>query len=191
MTIRWGIIGPGAIAHNYADGLAQATAGKLVAIAGRDAARRDAFGDAYAIPAAKRYATYAAIMADPEVDALYISTPHPWHAELSIQAMRAGKHVLCEKPAGMNAAEVTAVTEVAAQTGRFFMEAFMYRCHPQIAPQFAFKSWINLNTINRLMHCIQPRISRSNGYGKFSMTHSQTWMSAIFLIGTWPAPILL
>ncbi len=133
MTIRWGIIGPGAIAHNYADGLAQATAGKLVAIAGRDAARRDAFGDAYAIPAAKRYATYAAIMADPEVDALYISTPHPWHAELSIQAMRAGKHVLCEKPAGMNAAEVTAVTEVAAQTGRFFMEAFMYRCHPQIA----------------------------------------------------------
>ena len=133
MTIRWGIIGPGAIAHNYADGLAQSTAGKLVAIAGRDAARRDAFGDAYAIPAAKRYATYAAIMADPEVDALYISTPHPWHAELSIQAMRAGKHVLCEKPAGMNAAEVTAVTEVAAQTGRFFMEAFMYRCHPQIA----------------------------------------------------------
>ena len=80
MTIRWGIIGPGAIAHNYADGLAQSTSGKLVAIAGRDAARRAAFGDAYAIPAAKRFATYAAIMADPEVDAIYISTPHPWHA---------------------------------------------------------------------------------------------------------------
>lgn len=133
MTIRWGIIGPGSIAHNYADGLAQSTTGKLVAVAGRDAARRDAFGDAYAIPAAKRYATYAAIMADAEVDAIYISTPHPWHAELSIQALRAGKHVLCEKPAGMNAAEVVAVTEVAAQEGRFFMEAFMYRCHPQIA----------------------------------------------------------
>ena len=133
MTIRWGIIGPGSIAHNYADGLAQSTSGKLVAIAGRDAARRNSFGDAYAIPAAKRYPTYAAIMADPEVDAISISTPHPWHAELSIQALRAGKHVLCEKPAGMNAAEVTAVTEVAAQQNRFFMEAFMYRCHPQIA----------------------------------------------------------
>ena len=133
MTIRWGIIGPGAIAHNYADGLAQSTSGKLVAIAGRDAARRAAFGDAYAIPAAKRFATYAAIMADPEVDAIYISTPHPWHAELSIAALRAGKHVLCEKPAGMNSAEVIAVTEVATQEGRFFMEAFMYRCHPQIA----------------------------------------------------------
>ena len=133
MTIRWGIIGPGAIAHNYADGLAQSTAGKLVAIAGRDAARRDAFGDAYAIAADKRHDTYAGLMADPDVDAIYISTPHPWHAELSIAALRAGKHVLCEKPAGMNAAEVVAVTEVAAEEGRFFMEAFMYRCHPQIA----------------------------------------------------------
>jgi len=133
MTIRWGIIGPGAIAHNYADGLAQSTAGKLVAIAGRDAARRTAFGDRYAIAEGKRYADHKALLADPDVDAVYISTPHPWHAELSIAALRAGKHVLCEKPAGMNAAEVVAVTEVAAQEGRFFMEAYMYRCHPQIA----------------------------------------------------------
>ena len=133
MTIRWGIIGPGAIANNYADGLAQSQSGKLTAIASRDAARRTSFGDKYAIPAAKRYADYASILADQDVDAIYIATPHPWHAELSIQALRAGKHVLCEKPAGMNAAEVTAVTEVAGQEGRFFMEAFMYRCHPQIA----------------------------------------------------------
>ncbi len=133
MTIRWGIIGPGAIANNFADGLAQATSGKLAAIAGRDATRRNAFGDKYKIAAAKRYASHADLLADAEIDAIYVSTPHPWHAELSIAALRAGKHVLCEKPAGMNAAEVTAVTEVAAQEGRFFMEAFMYRCHPQIA----------------------------------------------------------
>ena len=133
MTIRWGIIGPGAIAHNFADGLAQAHSGRLTAIASRDPARRKAFGDHYAVPEASRYASHAALLADPQVDAIYVSTPHPWHAELSIAALRAGKHVLCEKPAGMNAAEVTAVTEVAAQTGRFFMEAFMYRCHPQIA----------------------------------------------------------
>jgi predicted dehydrogenase/aryl-alcohol dehydrogenase-like predicted oxidoreductase len=133
MTIRWGIIGPGSIAHNYADGLAQTGAGTLTAIASRDAARRKAFGDRYAIPEAKRHGDYAALLADPEIDAVYVATPHPWHAELSIAALRAGKHVLCEKPAGMNAAEVTAVTEVAAQEGRFFMEAFMYRMHPQIA----------------------------------------------------------
>lgn len=133
MTIRWGIIGPGAIAHNYADGLAQSRSGRLVAIASRDADRRATFGDRYAIAAGKRHASPLDLLADPEVDAVYISTPHPWHAELSIAALRAGKHVLCEKPAGMNAAEVVAVTEVAAQQGRFFMEAYMYRMHPQIA----------------------------------------------------------
>ncbi len=132
MTIRWGIIGPGAIAHNFADGLAQTTHGTLVAIASRDAARRASFGDRYVVPAAARYAAAQDLLADPQIDAVYISTPHPWHAELSIAALRAGKHVLCEKPAGMNAAEVVAVTEVATQEGRFFMEAYMYRCHPQI-----------------------------------------------------------
>ena len=132
-TVKWGIIGPGSIANNFADGLAQADAGQLLAIASRDAGRRASFGDKYAIAAEKRYADYASIVADPEIDAIYVSTPHPWHAELSILALRAGKAVLCEKPAGMNAAEVIAVAEVAAQQGRFFMEAFMYRCHPQIA----------------------------------------------------------
>ena len=130
---RWGIIGPGAIAHNFADGLAQCQSGKLLAIASRDDARRATFGDAYAIAPAKRYATYAALLSDADIDAVYISTPHPWHAELSIQALRAGKAVLCEKPGGLCGAEVIAITEVASQQGRFFMEAFMYRCHPQIA----------------------------------------------------------
>ena len=133
MAIRWGIVGPGNIANNYADGLAQSQSGTLTAISSRDAARRQSFGDKYAIAEAKRYASHTAMLADADVDAIYVSTPHPWHAELSIAALRAGKHVLCEKPAGMNAAEVVAVTEVAAQEGRFFMEAFMYRCHPQIA----------------------------------------------------------
>ena len=132
-AVTWGIIGPGTIAHNFADGLAQATSGRLVAIASRDAGRRATFGDAYAIAADKRYATYADLLADPQIDAIYVSTPHPWHAELSIAALRAGKAVLCEKPGGLTASEVIAVTEVAAATHRFYMEAFMYRCHPQIA----------------------------------------------------------
>jgi predicted dehydrogenase/aryl-alcohol dehydrogenase-like predicted oxidoreductase len=133
LTIRWGIIGPGAIAHNFCDGLTQIEAGRLVAICGRDAARRDAFGAAYGVAGDRRHADVGGLLADDGVDAVYIATPHPWHAELSIRALRAGKHVLCEKPAGMNAAEVIAVTEAAAQADRFFMEAFMYRCHPQIA----------------------------------------------------------
>lgn len=130
---RWGIIGPGAIAHNFADGLNECSSGELVAIASRSAERRAGFGDEYGLAAHKRHADYDAICADADVDAIYISTPHPWHAELAIKAMRAGKHVLVEKPAGLIAGEVVAMTEVAAQMGVFFMEAYMYRCHPQIA----------------------------------------------------------
>ncbi len=150
---RWGIIGPGAIAHNFADGLAESKSGVLAAIASRDTGRLKSFGDHYKILAAKRYSDYAALAADPDIDAVYISTPHPWHAELSIMAMRAGKAVVCEKPAGMNAAEVTAITEVAAQQGVFFMEAFMYRCHPQIARLLAI---VASGEIGRIRH-IQTR----------------------------------
>ncbi len=146
---RWGIIGPGDIAHNFADGLSEAKSGVLVAIASRDATRRKTFGDRYKIADGKRHGTYDALLNDPDIDAVYISTPHPWHAELSIRALRHGKAVLCEKPAGMNAAEVTAVTEVATQTGQFFMEGFMYRCHPQIARLVAL---ITAGTIGDVTH---------------------------------------
>lgn len=130
---RWGIIGPGSIAHNFADGLAGASSGELVAIASRSADRRESFGNAYGIAEAKRHSDYDAICADGDVDAIYIAVPHPWHAELAVKALRSGKHVLCEKPAGLVAGEVTAITETAAQENRLFMEAYMYRCHPQIA----------------------------------------------------------
>ena len=130
---RWGILGPGNIAQNFADGLAQAHSGTLLAIASTSAERLAAFGDRNKVKAEKRHATYEALLADDEIDAIYISTPHPWHAHWATAAMRAGKSVLVEKPAGMNGAEVLALTEVAQQCGTFFMEAYMYRCHPQIA----------------------------------------------------------
>ena len=131
--IGWGIIGPGQIAQNFADGLSESASGRLVAIASRSADRRQAFGDRNGVQAANRHGTYAALVADPKVDAVYISTPHPWHSELALMAIRAGKPVLVEKPAGMNAAEVVTIVDAARQEGVLFMEAFMYRCHPQIA----------------------------------------------------------
>ena len=165
---RWGIVGPGAIAHNFADGLGQSQSGRLVAIASRDAARRATFGDEYAIAAGKRYATYEALFADPEIDAVYVSTPHPWHAELSIRALRAGKAVLCEKPAGLCSAEVIAVTEVAAQQGRFYMEAFMYRCHPQIARVLEI---IAAGEIGQLLH-IRTAFGFNAGFNAHSRLYS-------------------
>ncbi len=131
--IRWGIIGPGAIANNFANGLAQAESGRLFAIASRDAGRRAEFGDKHGVAPEKRYDTYEALVADPDVDAVYVATPHPWHAEYALLAIRAKKAVVIEKPIGLNLAEVVAVTEAAGQEGVFAMEAFMYRCHPQIA----------------------------------------------------------
>ncbi len=130
---RWGIFGPGAIAHNFADGLLEASSGKLVAVASSDQGRLNSFGDKYNIAKSLRFQSYDALAASPEVDAIYVSVVHPFHAELAIMAMRMGKAVVVEKPAGINAMEVTAMAEVAAQEKVFFMEAFMYRCHPQIA----------------------------------------------------------
>lgn len=133
MTIvKWGIIGPGSIAHNFAQGLAESASGALVAVASRNADRRVAFGTKFGVTEAGWYDSYPALMAS-DVDAIYIATPHPFHAELALQCIRAGKHVLVEKPAGLIAGEVVAITEAAAQEGVFFTEGLMYRSHPQIA----------------------------------------------------------
>src|SRR5690606_25708656 len=75
--------------------------------------------------------SYDALLANPEVQAVYISTPHPMHAQWAVRAARAGKHILCEKPLTMNYWSAMAVVEAARQNEVFLMEAFMYRCHPQ------------------------------------------------------------
>ena len=74
---RWGILGPGNIAQNFADGLAPAPSGALAAVASSSAERRASFGERNKVNAENRYATYDALLADPEIDAVYISTPHP------------------------------------------------------------------------------------------------------------------
>ena len=145
----WGIIGPGNIAHNFAKGLAEADSGELIAVAGRNPDRKTAFAETYKIEKSKRYETVDALLADTDVTAIYVATPHPLHAELAIQALRASKHVVVEKPAGLIAGEVVAITEVAAQENRFFMEGMMYRCHPQIARVIAL---IKNGTIGDLRH---------------------------------------
>ncbi len=127
--IRWGIIGTGRIARDYATALATAEGSRLTAVASRRPETAAAF--AAGIPGIRTYGSYQALVDDPEVDAVYIATPHPQHAEWSIRALRAGKHVLCEKPLGVNHAEVMAMIDAAEQNQRFLMEAFMYRCHPQ------------------------------------------------------------
>ncbi len=129
--LAWGIIGTGRIAGIFADGVAHSKTGSLVAVGSRNQETADKFGDQYKIPC--RYGSYEALLADKDVQAVYISTPHPMHAEWAIKAAEARKHVLCEKPIGLNHPEAMAIFEAAERNGVFAMEAFMYRCHPQIA----------------------------------------------------------
>ena len=129
--IGWGILGTGAIAHTFAKGLAKSRTGELVAAGSRSQASADAFAKEFGLTQA--HGTYEALLADPAVQAVYISTPHPSHAEWCIKAARAKKHILCEKPLTMNHAEAMAVVEATREHGVFLMEAFMYRCHPQTA----------------------------------------------------------
>lgn len=131
-SLRWGLLATGRIAHKFSAALQDpASAGRLVAAASRQLASAETFAAHY--PGCRAHGSYEALLADPEVQAIYVSTPHPLHAEWSIKAAAAGKHVLCEKPAAMNLDEATRMIDTARAHGVFFMEAFMYRCHPQTA----------------------------------------------------------
>jgi len=129
--LAWGIIGTGRIAGTFAEGLAGSRTGSLVAVGSRTQAAAEKFGQRFGVP--HRHGSYEALLADEDVQAVYIATPHPMHAEWAIKAAEAGKHILCEKPIGLNHAEAMAIVEAAVRHDVFLMEAFMYRCHPQTA----------------------------------------------------------
>ena len=129
-TLGWGIISTGRIAGIFARGLAASESGKLVAVASRSADKAAQF--AAENGASRSHGSYEALLADPEVQAVYIATPHPQHVEWVIRAAEAGKHILCEKPIGVNHAEAMVMVEAAREHGVMLMEAFMYRCHPQL-----------------------------------------------------------
>ena len=128
--LKWGIIGTGSIARKFAQGLATSKTGALAAAGSRTLESAQKFTADFPATA---HGSYEALLADPEVQAVYISTPHPLHAEWAIKAAEAGKHILCEKPIALNHAEAMVVVEAARQNDVFLMEAFMYRCHPQTA----------------------------------------------------------
>ncbi|MGA1199154.1 MAG: Gfo/Idh/MocA family protein, partial [Candidatus Latescibacterota bacterium] len=128
--LQWGIIGPGSIARVFCNGLRFSKTGKLAAVASRDVDRAKQFATMFGCE--KVHDSYDALLADETIDAVYVATVHPAHEEWVIKAAEAGKHILVEKPMGVNVAEVTAMLDAAKKHDVFLMEAFMYRCHPQI-----------------------------------------------------------
>ena len=128
-NLRWGILSTADIGRRKViPGILRADRCEVVAIGSRDAAQARQVADELGIPAA--HGSYEALLADPTVDIVYIPLPNHLHAVWTIAAARAGKHVLCEKPLAMNAAEAERMLDVCAAEGVRLMEAFMYRLHP-------------------------------------------------------------
>jgi predicted dehydrogenase len=127
--LRFGILGAARIAPEALIKPAQKSAdAEVVAIAARDPARAREFAETHRI--ARVVASYEDLVADPEVDVIYNPLPNSLHCEWTIAALRAGKHVLCEKPLASNAAEAAKIAKVANETGMILGEAFHYRYHP-------------------------------------------------------------
>jgi predicted dehydrogenase len=127
--VRWGIVSTAHINRLVIPGAKASDKVELAAVASRTQERADAYARKWEIPRA--YGSYEALLADPEIEAVYISLPNTLHCEWSIKALEAGKHVLCEKPLSRHPGEVEAAFAAAQQAGLQLMEAFMYRHNPQ------------------------------------------------------------
>jgi xylose dehydrogenase (NAD/NADP) len=127
--VRWGILSTARINRRLIPVAHASRKAELLGVASRDQARAEAYALQWEIPRA--YGSYESMLADDEIEAVYISLPNNLHVEWSIRALEAGKHVLCEKPMGKRAAEVEGAFDVAERAGRLLSEAFMYRHNPQ------------------------------------------------------------
>jgi xylose dehydrogenase (NAD/NADP) len=141
MTLRWGLLSTA----NIIGKLLGSGHGEFVAVASRSPERAEAFAREHGL--ARAHGSYEELLADPEVDAVYIPLPNSLHVEWSIRALEAGKHVLCEKPMSRHPEDVARAFDVAEREGRVLMEAFMWRHHPQL--QHA-RDLIDSGTIGRL-----------------------------------------
>jgi predicted dehydrogenase len=129
--LGWGLIGTGGIAETFAADLMFTESGRAVAVGSRQMESADRFADRFNIP--NRHASYEALVADPDVDVVYVATPHPMHHGGALLALRARKPVLVEKPFTMNAAEARELVATARAEGLFLMEAMWTRFLPHIA----------------------------------------------------------
>lgn len=127
-NIKWGILAPGNIAGKFAKDLQLVSDGEIVAVGSRSLERAEAFCEDY--PNAKAYGSYASFAADPDIDVVYIASPHTYHHQHTLLCLEAGKHVLVEKPFAMDKAEAEEMIILAKEKGLFLMEAFWTRFLP-------------------------------------------------------------
>jgi len=126
--IRWGILGPGGIAHKFADALKAMPDAEITAVGSRDHQRADGFADTFDVP--HRHGNYVDLAHNSEVDVIYVATPHPFHKECAMLCLEAGKAVLCEKPLTVDAKQAEALIACAREHKQFLMEAMWTRFIP-------------------------------------------------------------
>lgn len=157
--IKWGIIGTGSIANLMATDFQYVKEGELLGVVGTSLSKAQVFAEKYQIP--RTYETVEALLADQEIEAVYIATPHNTHRELAIQVAKAGKAILCEKPMGVNLADEEAMILAAVENDVLLMEAFWTLYLPIMKTVF---EWISEGRIGELKH-IQANFSFSNKQG--------------------------
>lgn len=128
--MNWGIIGLGRIAHKFVQDLQLVDGSHIASAASRNIEKAKAFAEGFKIP--KSYGSYSELFQDDEVDIVYIATPHDSHMAICIEAMKAGKHVLCEKPLAVNSTQVKLMIEASRENKVFLMEALWSRFMPVI-----------------------------------------------------------
>jgi predicted dehydrogenase len=126
--LSWGIIGTGGIASDFVEALRASVRCRVVNVVGSSPEKGRAFAARWGLPASS--ATLDEMLADRQVEAVYVASPHPSHEVQALACIEAGKHVLCEKPMTVEAAGTERLIQAARGRGVFLMEAFMYRCHP-------------------------------------------------------------
>src|SRR6476620_8216718 len=127
--LRWGVLGSARIVRKTIPALQETKNGEVVGIASRTGETAREYADKHGIPQA--FGSYAALLASPDIDAVYIPLPNALHLEWILKSLDAGKHVLCEKPLAMSVAECEQIARTAGETGLKVLEGVMYRFHPR------------------------------------------------------------
>ncbi|GGE31098.1 deoxyfructose oxidoreductase [Pullulanibacillus camelliae] len=183
--IRWGIIGSAGIAkRSVIPGIQQSETGEVVALASRSLEKAQDTAKELSIPQA--YGSYEALLNDPNVDSVYIPLPNHLHKEWTIHAAEAGKHVLCEKPAALNAAEAEEMAAACEKANVVFAEAFMYRYHPRYA---LIREMIHSGEMGELRG-IHATFTFNNAGDKGNVRYKKAWGGgSLYDVGVYPISV--
>jgi xylose dehydrogenase (NAD/NADP) len=183
MPLRFGILGTAKIARSFVEGVRPSRHATVTSVASRDAAKARPFAQATGL--ARHFPSYEALLADRDIDAVYIPLPNSLHAEWSIRALQAGKHVLCEKPLSATAAEARAMFDAARQNRVHLVEGYPYRAQPQT---LKLRELLNGGVIGDVQ-LIQGSFGFSLGTGENIRLSPQLAGGALMDIGTYPVSL--